>query len=282
MTITKFVTQYGTYQFPTSPGDQNFTTDFKKMKTKVTKGIGTNGGVDEYGMGASPYDGESIQFSVYLNSNNSRSAMQALRDSLNTMCAWGVGRLVDNINGVERWCYARIGLDDIKEDRAKHTDLFQKVNLTFQTSDPFWNTAGTEGVLWGASTWGGTTWDGTASPTTITTTGTITVTNNGSAFTQPRLVLWNNSGSTISNPTIQRVIAGSTVDLLAYTGSIADGQQLELNPRKHTALLDGTNVISAVSFTHPDWLRLLPGSNTLQVDVTGVVKVYVHQYERYT
>jgi len=281
MTITKFVSQYGTYTFPTSPGDQNFATDFKKMRVKLTKGIGASGGVDEYGSGVSPSDGEVVQFSIYLVSST-RAGMQPLRDSLNTMCSWGVGRLVDTVNGTERWCFARISLDDIKEDRAKHTDLQQKVDLTFQTNDPFWNTTGNEGVLWGASTWGGATWDGTVSPTTITTTGTITVTNNGSAYTQARLVLWNNSGSTITDPVIQRIIAGSPVDLLAYTGSIADGQQLELNPRAHKALLDGVDVVSNVSFTHPDWLRLVPGSNTLKVDVTGVVKVYVHNFERYS
>lgn len=281
MTITKFVSQYGTYTFPTSPADQDFNTNFKNLITKVTRGIGTNGGVDEYGMGRSPSDVGNVQFSIYLVSQT-RSGMQTLRDSLNTICDWGVGRLVDNINGTERWCWARISSDNIKEDRHKHSDLQQKVQLTFQVSDPFWYTAGSEGVLWGASTWGGATWDGTASPTTITTTGTISVTNNGSAYTLARLVLWNNSGSTISNPVIKRIIAGSPVDRLTYTGSIADGQQLELNPRAHTALLDGTDVISNIDFMHPDWLRLLPGSNSLQVDVTGVVKVYVHDYERYT
>lgn len=282
MTISRFVSlnSVSTYTFPTSPGDQDFVTDFKRMKTKVTKGIGTNGGVDEYGTGASPHDGESVQFSVYLVSTT-RAGMQPLRDALNVICEWGVGRLYDTLNGVDRWCYARISVDDIKEDRSKNTDLQQKVQLTFQVSDPFWYTAGTEAV-WGGSTWGGTIWGGSGSPTTITNAGTMTVTNNGSAYTVPRIVLWNNSGSTIYSPRIQRIVNGSVVDELSYSGSIADGTQVDINARQHRASITGVTVTNNLVFQHPDWMRLLPGSNTLQINLTGVVKVLVHYFERYT
>lgn len=281
MTIRAFIANGNTYTFPTTSGDQEFKTNFSNLVNKATRLPGADGGHDEYGFSRAPSEIGNVQFGIVLESETT-SGMQALRDAIKQMAAWGKGRLIDTINGTDRWCWARINANDITEQRHMHSDLFQPVKLTFQASDPHWYTTGTEGVLWGGSTWGGATWDGTASPTTITTTGTITVTNNGSADTLARLVLWNNSGSTITNPRVRRMIAGTAADDLLYTGTIADGVQLELNPRRHTALYDGTDVLSNLTFTHPEWMRLLPGSNSLQVDVTGVVKVYVHYYERYT
>lgn len=281
MTITKFIANGNTYTFPTSPGDQSFNTNFANLVPHSTRLPGADGGFDEFGMSRAPADIGSVQLSVVLVAA-SRAAMQPLRDALKMIAAWGKGRLIDNLNGVERWCWARVNSIDVTENRQNNTDLFQPIKLTFQVSDPYWYTVGTE-VLWGGgSLWGGgAKWGGTAAAQSVTTSGSFTITNNGNADTLARITVSNASGSTVTAPRIQRLVNGAIKDELFYNGSILTGTQLILKPQNHTATITGVNVLSNLTFKHPDWMRLLPGSNSFLVTLVGAVTVYVSYYERY-
>lgn len=282
MTITKFIAAGNTYTFPTSPGDQTFQTNFSNMVTKITRLPGADGGFDEYAFSRAPSEVGSVQVGIVLVSST-RAGMQTLRDGLKTIAAWGKGRLVDNINGTERWCMAKISANDITEQRHQNSDLFQPVKLTFSVSDPYWYTVGTETVWGGGSLWGSASskWGGSGSPTTITGSGTITVTNNGSADTYARLIIKNTSGSTINNPRIRRIVNGSVLDEVLYTGNILDGTELSINPLRHTAVISGVSVLSNLTYQNSNWIKLAPGTNTLAVYVEGVANVYVRYFERY-
>lgn len=279
MTIRAFIANGNTYTFPTLNGDQQFNAPFASIPAKITKLPGASGGFDENGMGRGASDPAIVEFTIVLTSDT-RAGMQLLRDSLRTMAAWGKGRLIDTINGVDRWCWARIVLPDIKEQRMGQTDLHQPVKLTFSVSDPYWYTVGNSN-LWGGFVWGTGKWGGTSSSTAISSSGTITITNNGSADTLAKITIGNTSGSTVYNPRIQRIVNGSVRDELFYNGSIATATQLMLDPKNHTALLSLTSVLANLTFKHPEWMRLLPGSNSLLVNVDGAVGITVQYYERY-
>lgn len=281
MTITKFIAAGNTYLFPTSPGDQEYKTNFANMVTKITRLPGTDGGYDEYAFSRAPSEIGSVQFGIVLVSAT-RAGMQPLRDALKTIAAWGMGRLIDNVNGVERWCWAKIAAGDITEQRAQNSDLFQPVKLTFSVPDPYWYATGTE-TTWGSGwKWGdGTKWGGSLAPTTITASGTITVTNNGSADTYARVIVANTSGSTIADPIIRRMVNGAVVDEVKYTGTIATGTTLSINPRSHKAVVAGVNHLENLTYKNSNWIKLAPGSNTLKVYVEGVADVYIRYFERY-
>lgn len=284
MTISRFVSPYGTYTFPTVPGDQDFRTNFKDLVARTTRLPGVSGGYDEHGSGRAPSEIGNVQFSIFLTSDT-RAGMQALRDALNRMADWGVGVLYDTINGVDRWCYARVNNITITEDRHKHTDLHQKVQLSFQVSDPFWYTAGNtfvwdSGILWdGANQY----WD-LQTGTSVTTSGTISITNNGSAFTLPRIFVNNTSGSGVTDLRIERVVNGLAVDDMRYTTTLATGTYLDIDTQRKRVSIGavGTNAYANFSARSADWLRLLPGANSLRVTLLGTVTVYVQYMERYT
>lgn len=280
MTISRFVAAGNTYTFPTTTGDQEFRTNFANLLRASTRLPGVDGGYREWGWGKAPAEMGMIQFGVYLESAT-RSGMQALRDSLRTMQAWGMGLLYDTINGVDRWCYCAITSIDMPEDRHKHSDLFQRVQLTFETPDPFWYTAGNE-LLWdSAGNWDGTSlyWDGT-SPTNIVNSGTVTVTNNGSAYTLARVILKCTTG-TAYNPVVQRTVNGVARDEVGWSGSLAATEWLEIDSRRHSAYKIGSNELANITYRNRDWIRLEPGSNTIAVRLNGTVDVYVRYMERY-
>lgn len=281
MTIRAFIANGNTYTFPTNSGDQSFNAPFANIPARITRLPGTSGGFDEYGLGRGASDPGIVEVNIVLESDT-RAGMQTLRDNLRAMAAWGKGRLIDTINSVDRWCWARITLADIKEQRHMHTDLQQPVKLTFSVSDPYWYTIGTD-ILWGGgSLWGGGgKWGGTIVAQSVTTSGTFSITNNGNADTLARVVVSNASGSTVYYPRIQRIVNGAIRDELYYNGSIATGTQLILKPQNHSATITGVNVISNLTFKHPDWMRLLPGANSFSVTLIGAVTVYIGYEERY-
>lgn len=282
MTIRAFIANGNTYTFPTSPGDQEFNAPFGSVPAKITKLPGSDGGWDEYGTGRGASDPGLVEFTIVLVAQT-RAGMQTLRDNLRAMTAWGKGRLIDTINGADRWCFARLTLPDIKEQRSGQTDLHQPVKLTYSVSDPYWYTIGNETVWGGGALWGNAAavWAGSGSPTTITGSGTITATNNGNADTLARVVVRNNSGSTINNPRVRRIVNGATADEILYTGNIATGSELAVNPRKHSAVIAGVSVLSNLTYKNSNWIKLTPGSNALQVYVEGVADVYVRYFERF-
>lgn len=288
MGITRFVAQGNTYTFPISPGDQDYHDNFKDVLNKTSKIPGADGGIDEHGTGRAPGPVGNIQFGIVMVSPQ-RSGMQLLRDAIGAMREWGVGRLYfqpTDLTLPERWAVCRVDNIGITEKRDQNTDLFQPVKLSFQATDPFWYRPGNQ-VLWdGTYTFNGAiTWDDTAAGfTTITGSGTFSVTNPGNAFTHGRLVAKVTGATGFSSLIVRRLLNSAIVDEMVLQTPLVQNDVLEISPRAQWVLVNGVDKLSRFSFRHPDWLRLLPGVNSIQVildDTAGEVSAAVRYFERY-
>lgn len=288
MTITTFAKLDGseTYTFPTNVTNQDFRTNFKNLLTKASRIPGASGGVDEYGIGRSPSPVGNIQFSIYL-TTQSKASMQGLRDALNEIADWGVGILTDNLNGVDRWALCRVSDISMSEERQDTKyNLWQKAQLSFQAAEPFWLTVGNQNVWDGTYTFNSAiSWDGNTGFNTINGSGTFTLTNNGNAYTVARLVARVTGATPFSQFIAQRIVSGGVTDQWVYTGSIVQNDILEVSPRNQWVLLNGDDKIGNFDFNHPDWMRLMPGVNTIKIaldDAAATVLCKGLYYERYT
>lgn len=285
MTLTRFDAFNGqTYTFPTTSGDQDFKTNFKALAIHSSRVPGVDGGVREYGTGRAPGPIGMIQVTVVLESAT-RSGMQALRDALNAMAAWGEGLLVDTLNSVERYAVCSIATIDMPEERQANSDLFQKVKLTFEVPEPYWLTAGNENLWNGAVNFNGAiNWGGTGL-TTITGSGSLSLTNNGSAETKGRFVALGTGATSFSRLIVRRTLNSAVLDEVIYDGLLIQNDVIEIDPRQQWVVVNGVEKLENLSFIHPDWLRLAPGSNTMTVtldDPAAEISAVVRYLERYT
>jgi len=286
MPITRFVSELGTFVFPST--GQTFNAPFSNVLARASRLPGVDGGIDQYGTGWAPTAIANLVFNFVLVSST-LEGMQPLRDAASAMRGWGVGQLYFQPTDTaleERWVHARINNISMSQKLSAHTDRFQPVELSLQVTQPFWNLKGTE-RLWGdGGKWDDSgLWDGNSSapaPTSITTSGTMTITNNGNVFTLARVLIINDSGSTISNPIIRRIKDGAIADEVRYYGTIANNDWLEINSRSQRVLMgvSGDDVYSDFDHLNADWFQLLPGSNSIQVYVTGTAKVAIRYMER--
>lgn len=281
------------YTFPDTL--QSLSGNFGNVVPITTRMPGMSGGLDEYGDDAAPSEIGNIQLTYKLIAS-SRDQMTAKRDVVNQMLEWGTQRLymqpTDPLLS-ERWTRARINNISMSQDLAKHSDLWQDVSISFQCSDPRWYAAGTESPSWGDNTitWGGgAKWGGSLSPTTLTggVVSNITVTNNGKMITRPRLTFVYVSGTPTPVFSIVRYVGGVAVESLGCTLSTAltTNETLEINPRAYSVLRYTSGIASdayyGLQFTHPDWLRLDPGANTIQLFCgSGTYDCYIRYYEVY-
>jgi len=287
MTLTRFEAFNGsTYTFPATamfPQDQAFTTNFKALLARSSRVPGGNGGIRDFGFQRAPSPVGSVQATIVL-ATESRSAMQALRDALNTMADWGMGKLVDTINGSERWAICSLQTIDMAEDRSKHTDLFQTVKLTFEAPEPYWITAGNQQLWDGTHNWNSAiNWD-QGSFTTITGSGTLSITPSGNAFTLGRFVARVTGSQNFNQLLVQRTVNGVIQDQIKLQLALNQNDVIEIDPRRQWALVNGSNQLANFDFLFPDWMRLLPGSNTLKVtldDAAAVISATVFYYDRY-
>jgi len=285
--ITKFTGLNGkTYTFPTVPGDQDYRDNFKEVRGSVSRIPGASGGVDEHGIGRAPTATGNVQFSIYMLSTD-RNGMDALRDAIAEMVDWGWGRLFyqpTNPAAAERFCWGRVNNIDDPEQRHKNTDLWQPVRLSFQVPDPYWYTRGNEflwddGNLWDAS---GLTWDGTGALNSITNSGEFTVTYNGSAYTVANILLLKDTSGTANYFKIQRIVNQQIKDEVRWDGALFNGQYLLFDARAHKVMnVGGETTRILLTTKYADWMRLLPGDNTIRVLCEGSVKVGLRYLERY-
>lgn len=284
--ITKFVSGANTYTFPVNPGDQEYHDNFKEVVARVSKLPGADGGVDDFGMGRAPSPVGTIQFGIVLTSTT-RAGMQVLRDGLATIREWGVGQLFFQPTDTllpPRFCICRLNNISIDEKRHLDTDLFQPVRMSFQASEPFWLTAGNQELWDGSRTWNSAiNWDGTGF-TTITGSGNLTVTPAGNALTLGRFVGKVTGAQAFNQLIVRRLVNGGVIDETVMNYQFVQNDVIEIDPRKQWVLVNGFDRFSSFSFRHPDWLRLLPGANTISVttdQATAQVDSIVRYYERY-
>lgn len=284
MTITRFAGFNGqTYTFPTAVGDQDFKTNFKALAQKTDKLPGGDGGVRQYGIERAPSPIGNIQFSIYLDTE-SRSAMQPLRDALNKMAGWGMGKLVDTLNGSERFAVCSVSLIDPPEERQKDTDLFQQVKLNFEAPEPYWLTAGNQKLWDGTYTFNSAiNWDD-GSFSSITGSGNMTVTPSGNAPTLGRFVAKVTGAQSFSRLIVERLVNNMIVDQAVLQMGLAQNDVIEIDPRRQWVVVNGVDRLADFDFMHPDWLRLMSGANTVRVrldEPTAAISAIVYYFDRY-
>lgn len=285
MTITRFVSPFGTYTFPTTTSDQGFNNNFANARNFMTDIPGSDGGLNTFGSGRRPGERPTLQFNVYLVART-RSDMEAKRRAIKQIREWGNGLLYDRVNGVDYWCYCWANAIDTPQQRDQRTDLFQNVQLTFATDDPFWYSTGTMGALLGSTFVLGTSVLGGGTTTVLNgVSNDFTITNNGSAYTLPIINIQAQSGKSAGNPRLQRLVNGAVVDYLNYNGTLAALETAFFNPTTQEYIAKGEFAFRDFSYSTPDGIRLLPGANSLRLlldDASHGVNLQLAYYERYT
>lgn len=243
--------------------------NFGDVVTETARLPGVSGVFDEYGSDAAPKAGGMVRQSLTLIAST-REGMDALLDDLKAMAGWPKKRLwrqPTDPNENERYCWARINNISAPRQEDQHTNLWQPVTITWQVAYPYWLQVATEQATWGGGwSWGGgAVWGGTSGYPVSGTQTDISIAISGKAETIPRMVLACGTGETCQNPTIQRVVDGSVVDDVSYTGTLTAGDSLEINAKALSVKLNNVSVYNDFDYNHPAWMRLLPGNNTIRV-----------------
>lgn len=273
------------YTFPTDM-QFNYDCDFGKLKSYIAGLPGIHGGISGLGSGRGKAAVGTVQCDILLDFTTTGDATDKI-DSLRQMQDWGLQPLAMKPTvGAERFCWARLVDAPLSQDVHNVPSLRQRMTLKFEVPDPFWYTAGVE-RLWDGTDeeWDSGSWDGSSSapsPTTVTSEGTVSLTVGGTVHTLARMIIDNNSGANAYDPLIQRIVNGAVVDEVQWRGVIADGESLEIDARRQTVILVGTDAYSSLERPlNPDWMRLYPGTNSLDCYITGAADFSVRWMERY-
>ncbi len=227
-----------------------------------------DGGFDRFGADPAPAEIGRINVSFALTAET-REAMQAQIDAVRTLARLGKRKLTWQPQGSAnaRWCWARVNNIGTPRRPAEHSDLMQRVSITFQASDPHWyEDEDTDEIV----------------ATGTSTDGTIAVTGNCPALA--RVVVFCDTGETAHNPTVRRIVDSETLDEMAYSGIMVADDELIMDAQAKAVTLNAVAAYDAFSFVHADWLRLMPGSNTIRValgDAGDSCVVDVYWYPTY-
>jgi hypothetical protein len=271
MASFRFKARPGTYSIPATL--QTYNDNFKDVLARSERLPGVDGGIDLYGSGRGVGPVGNITITFYLVSRDP-NGMQALIDTLATTKDWGKGVLYyqpSDSGLAERWCHCRV--NNITTSRGYRAgEVFQTVQMIFQADDPFWYGKGNaSGSIIGIDFTFGSSRIGGGSTVTAASGLSTSITSlapSGNAFTFAQIgILPKASGpaQTCTDPIIRRVVNGAVMDELRYHGNLAAGDKLFIDPRRHKALKNGVSVADDIEFLTADWMRLMPGSNTLKV-----------------
>jgi hypothetical protein len=274
----------------TGIGLGGYSDNFANMVPRTVRLPGLDGGFDEFGRARAPSEIGQVRQEVTI-SAETRTEMDAKRDTVRAMADWGKQRLFMQPTDpalAERWCWARVNNIQISRDEGQQTDLMQRLSIIWQASDPRWYAAGTENtVFWGeGATWGGgAKWGGALGITACSGLSTsISINRSGNATVYPRFFIRCSSSQSCQNPIIQRLNGAEVVDQVAWVGTVAANQTLAIDARGLSVKLDGSNAYAAFSALNPAWFSLLPGSNSLKVlfaNSGDAASVHVAYYEGY-
>lgn len=267
------VLTFGAYTFPVTLAE--FSDNFGDTTPQSIKLPGIDGAYNQDGDGAANTAIGKVIVGFML-VTQSRDDMDTARDAVSAMTTYGLQQLIYQPTDPDddtRYCYARVNYINLPERKDEHTDLHQKVTVTFQVPDPHWYV--TTGSLWqigvGGHTIGETdlTIGGGGTPVTINASGLSTtgsVTNNGNAVAIPTIAIRCGASQTFVNPTIRRIKNGEIADEFTYTGTIGNNGEMIITGKTQRAVYNGASILGAnFSYEHPDFLRLEPGANDIRV-----------------
>ena len=266
-TAVRFEGNGSTYTFTNV---QTILDNFRDLVPRVVRMPGADGGFSEYGASRPASSIGNVQVSGIIRSTT-KAAMEDLRDAAKEMADWGEGVLFkqpSDSSDDERFCRCTVNAIVMTDHPAQQTEFQQPFQASFSVPHPYWLTKG-NGILWGGGElWGAVTaiWGGAAE---ITATGRSTsgsATNNGKATTWPNIAITIPAGQLCSKIQVERVKGGAVVDFVRFTDSLEAADQLVINTLKKSVTVNGADKFTnAFEYLHPDWFRLEPGSNTIEV-----------------
>jgi hypothetical protein len=256
--------------------------NFKNLVPNTVRMPGVSGGFDQYGSEAAPAEIGRVDVGFHLQASNP-AQMQGLIDAVNALKWRGKKRLFWQPEGAyqERWCWARvnnISLPQSADDGLMH----QTGRITFQVSDPRWYSKRLDGTT-GSALWkigdtgvkigdAGLKIDGVVDFRILNgLTNSFSVTVEGTDIVLPRLTLqaYYPTSDTATNITVQRLVGGTVVDSVLWTGTLINKDWLEIDCARRRVRNMHVDDYAHLTALHPSWLRLTPGSNTLRVLMTN-------------
>lgn len=288
MRITRFGTGNTVYNFEAAGVYvQDYRDNFGDGVPRTVRLPGLDGGYDQYGVERAPVEVGTVTVGVTLTAAT-RAQMDALRAQIRAMTGWGVKRLFRQIDyqSDEQWCYARVNSVEMPQQPAQHTDLRQKVTISFQVADPAWYGQGTESWSWGDGTkWSEKPWGGAGSPFYASGTSTTLIEDvGGNMPTVPRILITPRLGESCTNPKVQRLIDGIVFDEVSYTGTVNALQTLRIDCRRLAVTLAGNDAYANFDYRRGGWFELPPEQNTLRVlfaNPTDAADVRIRYFERF-
>lgn len=248
------ITQFGTYDFTRAfirAGARN--SNFGQKVNGVQRLPYMNGGVRTTGRSPSVHEIGSVQARFTLVAQ-SRDAMQALRDEINSLQRVGLADLTFQPSDPAlpvRTCAAEIINISLPERDDRHSDLFQPVSIAWQVPYPRW--------LVGRRI---------ANPIVQAVSGTstdITVDVAGNAPSRLKLVLAIGNNQLAATPIIERRIGTRVVDRVSSSATLGQFQSLEVDGIQGIVTRNGFAEYDEVSILHPRLLVADPGDNTIRV-----------------
>lgn len=283
--LKRFGSGSNLYTFPTD-SQVSYSDNFASLVTKTVRLPGVNGGFSNLGAGPGLSPIGTVRADILLEFNDYVEATDKVA-SLRGMANYGLMPLYRQpLYGAEQFCFARLNDAQLQQAVQNTPHKRLKVPLVFEVPDPFWQRTCGYGFLWddGTTTWddGSSKWDG-GSAAVLTGDGTFTYTNNGNYYSIPRIFITNSSGSNVTNIRIRRVVNGAAADDVAYSAALATGTYLDIDPLRRRVAVGpvGTNALQYFTSTTADWMRLMPGSNSLRVTISGNAFMYLQFMERF-
>ena len=249
-----------------------FSANFGNAKPNSTTVIGLSGAFDNYGSSIVPTEIGNINAQIWIRGDNV-AEMQQLHEDVGKMLA--MGRTILEITPIDtalgtRYVYARLNAVQMPQNAANVPHRQQRVTLDFRVDYPYF-LGHPDTVYWANDGW--TADDGLTAIScqidmeAVGDGDTVSITNNGN-YPAPAYIRWNINGNT-TNPTVYRQdVDLTTVESVQYTGSLVDGDSVEINSLDHSAKKGMTNVYSNLTVLNGNWLTIPVGTSDLLISGT--------------
>lgn len=264
--------KFGTYTFEDM--GVRISTNFADLVPITSRIPGVSGGFDEYGDVAAPSEIGSISFEMVLDEDRP-SEMQRKRDALRGLARLGVQRLIVQTwdeDANYRYCMARVNNVQVSDNVNAVSHRVNRVQITFQVSSPRWQDLSASDALYGEAVFGEDVFGGSIGVIEAVSglMTNFTLTNGGNADAYPEIYFTTGAGQAVTTPiSIIRLVNGVEIDKLTIATSLTAQQTLYINTQTKTILKQQVNAYSSLTALTPEWLRLLPGSNSIRVTMGG-------------